>query len=115
MMDEKSPIRVIKALPALGIAVAGFATALALDVTIFPGHLRIVFVSLMMCGIAIYSCIDVMHKPHIRILVTMYVLLHVFVIGILPPDDAYYGAVLIPFAIFDYISFVYVAYFVLNL
>jgi hypothetical protein len=112
LMDDTVPIRIIRGIPALFIVLVSLALAFAADLSIFPGHGRIVFFSTAMSGFAVYSTIDIIRKPSILLLVSTYILTHIFISFLAPADDSYYGAVLIPAAIFDYIAFTYAAYFI---
>jgi hypothetical protein len=111
-MDDTVPIRIIRGIPALFIALVALVLAFATDVSIFPGHGRIVFFSTTMSGFAVYSTLDIIRKPVILLLVSTYILIHIFISALAPADDSYYGVILIPAAIFDYIAFTYAAYFI---
>lgn len=52
-----------------------------------------------------------MRLPLVRFFVVVYIILHVALCFVSPPDSTYYGVMLIPAAIFDYVLFVYAAYF----
>ena len=112
MMDDTVPIPIIRGIPALFIGLVALVLAFAADLSIFPDHGRIVFFSAAMSGFAVYSTLDIIRKSSIILLVSTYVLIHIFISLLAPADGSYYGAVLIPAAIFDYIAFTYAAYFI---
>jgi len=112
-MTNEFPIRILTALPLLCLTLISLAVAFGINAYVYPGHGRITFFSAVMSSFAIYSAFDMLRKPHTLLFVLIYVAVHVAVCFIdRLSDDSYYGVVLIPLAIVDYIGFVYGLYFI---
>ena len=114
-MDDTFPIRAFKGVPVLVIFVIDLIVAFVIGTTIYPDHLRIVIFSIMMSSIFIYSSLDLFRKPLVVIFLLFYIAVHVAICLFAPVDDSYYGAVLIPIALLDYLVFAYSTYFVWKL
>lgn len=113
MNEQDFPIRILRPLPLAFFAAVAVATGLGITSFIYPGHGRIFFFSTLMSSIAVYSSLDLVRDKIVLGFLVTYIIAHLalcFLSGL--RDDAYYGILLLPLAIADYLGFVYGAYFI---
>ena len=112
LMDDSFPVRILKPLPGLCATLAAIAVGIVFNELIYPDHGRIAVFSSLMSILVVYSCTNMLGVTSVSIFVIVYIALHwsLCLIGAFS-DDAYYGAVLIPAAILDYIAMIYIVSF----
>lgn len=107
-MNDDVPIRTLKPLPVLISVVAALFFAILVNRFLLPHHGRIVLYAAIMSMFCVYSAADMLAKRPVVFFVLSYICVHV-IICFLPgiSDQSYYGAVLIPISLVDYVASVY--------
>ena len=110
--DADFPAKVLN--PFVGVAI--LAAMIAADKSgmgeFFPGRGRLLGVSLGMVLAFIYTSLNMLWHARISTFLGAEILLHGIIVFIAPPDDQYFGVLLLPLALLDYAVFVYGLYFV---
>lgn len=112
-MDENATVlREIRPFPLIVAAAVALAVAILADNLVLLNHGRIVFFSTFMILIASYSAQDGMKRTPMLVFLALYVLAHAGLVLVPIEDGDYYGAILIPLVILDYIGMAYSLQFV---
>jgi len=107
MADSKFDINELGIKPGVIFLILSLAGSIIINAYFFPDRGRIIFFSILMSLIAIYTSYPVWRRLGTILFLIFYIILHAILI-FLPAfrDTAYTGILLLPFALVDYVLMV---------